>query len=153
MASKRKKTDPVERPSRLFPNVRRLLRTLRENQNLTREELARETGLSAQRIGRIEKGPKRITLEELDILSSALGIHELVQLQRRLSWFRLATESGIHVTGPMEVGEGVIDLDVKPDGAGVHVLRLQLGDQRMLLNLTFELPLTEADLAQGELML
>ena len=87
------------------------------------------------------------------ILSSALGIRELVQLQRRLSWFRLATESGIHVTGPMEVGEGVIDLDVKPGGAGVHVLRLQLGDQRMLLNLTFELPLTEADLAQGELML
>jgi len=153
MPSKRKKRTWVEGPSPLFPHLRRLLRTLRENHNLTRAELAAKTGISEQTIGRIEKGPRKITTQELDVLLPVLGIRDLVQLQRRLSWFRLATESGIFVTGPMEVGEGVIDLDVKPGGAGVHVLRLHLGEQRVLLNLTFERPLTEGDLAQAELLL
>jgi len=153
MASKRKKGRPPEKASRLFPNIRRLLRTLRENRNLSREDLALETGLSAQQIGRIETGPRQISLEELDLLAGPLGIQDLVQLQRRLSWFRLATESGLQVTGPMELREGLVDLEVKPGGAGMHAFRVQLGDRPAQVYITFEVPLAEADRAQTELLL
>lgn len=63
------------------------LRTIRKARGLTQEELAEKTGkigVSKSRISDIERGEANITLETLEMLMNALGIHpnELFNFQK-----------------------------------------------------------------------
>lgn len=44
------------------------IKTIRENLNLTKEELARKLGISGQYLGMIEKGKNSLSIEKLKIL-------------------------------------------------------------------------------------
>ena len=44
------------------------IREIRENMNLTKEELAKELGISGQYLGMIEKGKNSLSFEKLKIL-------------------------------------------------------------------------------------
>lgn len=49
------------------------LRMARDEQNLSQKELAKQTGISASRIGRYENGESALPVPELEVLAGALG--------------------------------------------------------------------------------
>lgn len=50
------------------------IRTLREKQGLTQEQLAEKANMHRAYIGQIERGEKNIGLKNLEIISNALSI-------------------------------------------------------------------------------
>jgi len=70
---------PVLTPAQLASH----LRALRKARNLTQAELATRLGLTQSRIGKIERHPETVSLEQLITLLSVLGARLVITVPER----------------------------------------------------------------------
>lgn len=80
MEKKIKKSDFTKAKSKRVVLPHEMLRTLRELQGLSQNELAELTGISQSNISAIENGSRKIGRERAIILAKALRVHPAVIL-------------------------------------------------------------------------
>lgn len=80
---------PILTPQQLATH----LRALRKAQNLTQAELAQRLGLSQSRLGKIERHPETVSVEQLIRTLSLLGARLVISVPDRASPIKASREA------------------------------------------------------------
>jgi len=77
----------MSQPDRVLPGLGKALRALREDRDLSQEQLSHETGIHRNYIGGIERGERSPTVAAVAALADALGVplDDLFKRAERLS--------------------------------------------------------------------